>query len=147
MKIKYNNLYVHFVFTTNQRRPLIKEKFRERLEKYITGIVKNHSSRLYAIYANPEHMHFLISKAPDLSEQQIASIISNSSENFINEVINPGFKFHWQNTASAFSVSKSAVKRTCQYIYNQPEHHKKVTYKEENDELIKYYQETLIINK
>jgi hypothetical protein len=34
MKIEYNNLYTHFVFTTLNRMPLILENFRERIEKY-----------------------------------------------------------------------------------------------------------------
>jgi REP element-mobilizing transposase RayT len=59
MKIDYNNLYTHFIFTTLHRSPLILEKHRERIEKYITGIVNNNQSQLYAIYANPEHVHFL----------------------------------------------------------------------------------------
>jgi putative transposase len=38
MKIEYNNLYTHFIFTTLHRLPLITEKNRERIEKYITGL-------------------------------------------------------------------------------------------------------------
>ena len=85
MKIEYNNLYTHFVFVTLNRQPLIKAENRERIEKYITGIVNNNDCKLYAIYANPEHVHFLISRAPNLSEEKIASIIANSSSKFIND--------------------------------------------------------------
>jgi hypothetical protein len=52
MKIEYNNLYTHFVFTTLNRMPVILEKFRERIEKYITGIVNNNACKMYAIYAS-----------------------------------------------------------------------------------------------
>jgi REP element-mobilizing transposase RayT len=55
MEILYNNLYTHFVFTTLDRFPCIAEIHRERIEKYITGIVSNYQCKLYAIYANPEH--------------------------------------------------------------------------------------------
>lgn len=41
MKIEYNNLYTHFVFTTVERQPLIQDINRVRIEKYITGIVNN----------------------------------------------------------------------------------------------------------
>jgi putative transposase len=51
MKIEYNNLYTHFVLSTFEREPFITEKNRSRIEKYITGIVNNNSSRLYAILA------------------------------------------------------------------------------------------------
>jgi len=39
MKVEYNNLYTHFVFTTVNRLPIILEQFRDRIEKYITGKV------------------------------------------------------------------------------------------------------------
>ena len=49
MKIEYNNLYTHFVFTTYKREPLINEKIRIRIEKYFTGIVNNLDCKMYAI--------------------------------------------------------------------------------------------------
>ena len=143
MKIEYNNLYTHFVFTTYMRQRLIPEKNRIRIEKYITGIVSNNSSKLYAIYANPEHVHFFIFCIPCISEQEIATIISSSSESFINENRLSIKRFAWQESASAFSVSKSDVDRVCKYILNQPEHHKKVSFVEEYEQFLKHYQNTL----
>jgi REP element-mobilizing transposase RayT len=113
MKIQYNNLYTHFVFTTYDRQQLIKEENRVRIEKYITGIVSKNKSKLYAIYANPEHMHMLISRDPSLSEEEIATIIANSSERFVNENKLTSTIFQWQQSASAFSVSKSDIERVC----------------------------------
>ena len=131
MKIEYNNLYTHFIFTTLHRLPLILEKHRERIEKYITGIMNNNDSQLYAIYANPEHVHFLISRSSKLSEENLASIIAESSQRFINQNKLCGYQFTWQESVSAFSVSKSDVDRVCKYILNQPEHHRKVSFAEE----------------
>ena len=143
MKIEFNNIYTHFVFTTLGRQPVIPEKSRVRIEKYITGIVNRNSSKLYAIYANPEHVHFLISKAPELSEEELATIIAASSENFINENRLTSAPFKWQQSASAFSVSKSEIDRICKYILNQPEHHRAVSFAEEYEKILKYYQEAL----
>lgn len=143
MKIEYNNLYTHFIFTTLHRIPLISEKFRERIEKYITGVVNNNDSQLYAIYANPEHVHFLISRSPKLSEESLASIVAESSQRFINQNNLCHTQFAWQESASAFSVSKSDVDRVCKYILTQKEHHRKVSFSEEYEEFIKHYQKTL----
>jgi REP element-mobilizing transposase RayT len=143
MKIEYNNLYCHFVLTTLHRLPLISETNRDRIEKYITGIVKNNDSQLYAIYANPEHVHFLISRSPKISEETIASIVAESTQRFINQNKLCNNQFAWQESASAFSVSKSDVDRVCKYILNQPKHHRKVSFLEEYDEFIKFYQKTL----
>ncbi len=127
-----------------KRQRIIPEKSRERIEKYITGIINNTSSKLYAIYANPEHMHFLVSRSPDISEERLANIIAESSKKFINEEKLAKGYFSWQYSASAFSVSKSSVAKVCDYILNQPEHHKKITFQEEYEKFIKHYQETLI---
>jgi len=143
MKIKFNNLYTHFVFTTFERQPLILEKNRIRIEKYITGIINNNSSKLYAIYANPEHVHFLVSRSPEISEEDLATVIAESSQRFINENKLSMGNFLWQQTASAFSVSKSEIDKVCKYILKQPEHHKKVSFAEEYESFIKYFQATL----
>jgi len=60
MKIEYHNLFTHFILATVDRAPLIAERYRQRIEKYITGIVNRNDSRLYAVYANPEHVHLLV---------------------------------------------------------------------------------------
>ena len=144
MKIEYHNLYTHFVFVTANRGLLIGENHRPRIEKYMTGIVINNDSRLYAIYANPEHVHLLVSRSSRLSEEILATRISESTERFVNTNKLGKGRFAWQSSASAFSVSKSDVDRVCRYILNQPEHHRKVSFAEEYETFIRFYQKTLI---
>ncbi len=147
MKIEYKNLYIHFIFSTYRRQKLLSEKNRVQIEKYITGIINNNSCKLYAIYANPEHVHFLVSRSPEISEEQLATIVADSSERFINENKLSEAKFLWQRSASAYSISKSDIDKVCKYILNQKEHHKKVTFAEEYEKFIKHYQQTLETNK
>ena len=56
MKVEYNNLYTHFVFTTLRREPIIMEENRQRTKKYITGIVNNSDFQLYATHANHQYL-------------------------------------------------------------------------------------------
>jgi len=147
MEVLYNNLYTHFVFTTKQRLPLIEENHRERIEKYISGIANNHGCKMYSIYANPEHVHFIISRAPAMSEKDLAELIAQASEIFINNNNLCKGKFSWQSSCSAFSVSKKEVDRVCKYIKNQPIHHKKQTFAEETDWFLKFYQRTISLKK
>jgi putative transposase len=147
MKIEYRNLFTHFIFTTLHRTPIISENSRERIEKYITGIVNNNESKLYSIYANPEHVHFLVSRSPRLSEEELATIIADSSTQFINQNKLSLGRFEWQESASAFSVSKSDVDKVCKYILNQPEHHKKISFAEEYEMFMRFYQKTLRYGK
>lgn len=143
MKIEYHNLYTHFVFTTLNRKPIILEQFRNRIEKYITGIVNNNGCKLYSIYANPEHVHFLISRSPQLEEESLATMIANSSEKFINDNKLCSCFFQWQQSCSAFSVSKQNIHDLCAYIENQKEHHKKESFDEEYERHLKFYQQTI----
>ena len=101
MKIEFNNLYTHFIFTTLHRLPLIAEKHRVRIEKYITGIVNNNDCRMYAIYANPEHVHFLVSRSPKISEETLATIVAESSQRFITENKLSDHPFAWQSRNTA----------------------------------------------
>jgi putative transposase len=98
---------------------------------------------MYAIYANPEHLHFLVSRSPVISDEVFLSRIADSSEKFINENSFSNGKSSWQQSASAFSVSKADIDKVCKYILNQPEHHKKKTFQQEYDEFIRFYQQTI----
>jgi REP element-mobilizing transposase RayT len=143
MKVEFNNLFTHFIFSTTHRLPLITEVNRKRIEKYITGISRNNDCRLYAIYANPEHIHFLLSRSPEISKSQFAKVVANSSEKFINENHLCQGTFKWQDSCSAFSVSKSDVDKVCKYILNQPLHHQKMSFTEEYEKFIDFYQKTI----
>lgn len=141
MKLDFNHLYTHFVFITLQRELMIPEKNRVRIEKYITGIISKYASKLYAIYANPEHVHILVSRSPTHSEEELATIIAKSSEKFINENKLTPCVFRWQESGAAFSVSKSKVDLVCKYILNQPEHHKHESFAQEYDHYLKVYKQ------
>ena len=84
-----------------------------------------------------------MSKIANLSEEELASIIADSTEIFINENKLALGSFHWQQSASAYSVSKSEIDRICKYILNQDDHQKKVSFTEEYEIFLKYYQDTL----
>ena len=139
MKVDYNNCYSHFVFVTADRIPVITEEYRPRIEKYITGIVANQQSKMYAVWINPEHAHFLASRSPKISEERLATIVADSSQLFINNNKLTPTHFEWQQSCAAFSVSKSDIDRVCRYILNQAEHHKNMTFAQEYDKMMNHY--------
>lgn len=82
-------------------------------------------------------------RSPDISEEQVANITANNSQKFINEnKLSIGF-FELQISASAFYVSKNDVDKVCKYILNQKEHHKKITFQEEYEKFIDFYEKTI----
>ena len=86
MKIEYHNLYTHFILITQNRIPFIPEKNRDRIEKYVSGVINNNYSKLYSVYANPEHIHFLASRSPRLSEEVLAATVADSSSNLLTTI-------------------------------------------------------------
>src|SRR6185295_8668880 len=123
MKIEYHNLYTHFILITKNRIPFIPEKNRDRIEKYISGVTNNIYSKLYSIYANPEHIHFLVSRSPRLTEEALVTIVADSSSKFIND--------------NKLAQGRFVVDKVCKYILSQPEHHRKISFADEYNELIK----------
>ena len=96
----------------------------------------------------PDHLHMFIGLHPGQSISKLVEEVKRTSQKFINSQKWMAFKFQWQRGYGAFSYSKSHTDSVVKYILNQPEHHKKKTFKEEYQEMlhkldIKYNQEYL----
>ena len=147
MKIEYYSLYTHFIFITLNRLPLIPVKNRQRIEKYITGVVNHLNCKMCAIYANPEHVHYLVARTPEMDEERLAGIIEASTNQFINENRLSLGRFQWQDTCTAFSVSKRDVSKVSDYILGQKEFHQTQRFADEYDDFLKYYQRPIHLIK
>jgi len=77
----------------------------------------------------------------------LASIVAESSQRFIKQNKLCNNQFAWQESASAFSVSKPDVDKVCKYILNQPEHHRKISFAEEYEEFINFTQKPCTLLK
>lgn len=127
----YTQLYIQFVFSVKGRENLIKESFRDELEKVICGIVTNHKCKTYAIYCNPDHTHLFVGMHPTMSPSKLMEQVKSGSSKWLNEKKNVAGKFSWQDGYGAFTYSKSHIDNVVKYILNQPEHHKKQSFKDE----------------
>src|SRR5438034_10117186 len=127
----YSQIYIHTVFAVKGRECFIKESFREDLQKYITGIVKNKSQKVYAIYCMPDHTHLFVSLKPDIKISDLMRDVKANSSAFIKERKFVPTGFSWQEGYGAFSYSKSQAQNVVDYIINQPAHHKTETFREE----------------
>jgi len=132
----YTQIYVQIVFAVKGRQNQIFEKYREELEKYICGIIKNEKSKPLAIYCNPDHTHILIGLHPTVSISDITKKIKANSSKWINKKRYINTLFRWQEGFGAFTYSKSQLGNVIKYIKNQPEHHKRSTFKEEYVKLL-----------
>jgi putative transposase len=127
----YTQLYIQFVFSVKGRKNLVRENFRDELEKLICGIVTNHKCKTYAIYCNPDHTHLFAGMNPAISPAKLMEQVKSGSSKWLNEKkFIPG-KFNWQDGYGAFSYSRSHIDKVVKYILNQPAHHQKITFRDE----------------
>lgn len=127
----YSQIYIQIVFAVKGRENLIKESFRDELEKYICGTVDNLQQKPLAIYCMPDHLHLLVGLKPTIAIADLVRDIKTSATKFIKEKRWVQGIFEWQAGYGAFSYSKSQLDNVIQYILNQPNHHKKKSFREE----------------
>ena len=144
----FTQLRVQIVFAVLGRENMVKETHRLEVEKYITGVIQKRNHKMLAIYCMPDHLHMFIGLHPGQSISKLVEEVKRTSQKFINSQKWMAFKFQWQRGYGAFSYSKSHTDSVVKYILNQPEHHKKKTFKQEYQEMlhkldIKYNQEYL----
>jgi REP element-mobilizing transposase RayT len=133
----YTQIYIHTIFAVRYREALISPSWKVRLHKYITGIVQNQGNKMLAINSMPDHAHIFIGMKPDAALSDLIRDVKRDSTNFINNEIKPRGKFAWQEGFGAFSYSHSQIDSVVKYILNQEEHHRRRTFREEYESMLK----------
>ena len=134
------SLLVHIVFSTKHRQPLIYAEIESNLFAYMGGILRNNNSRLITAGGTEDHVHLLVSQSKIIALSELVMDVKKDSSSWL-KTQGRGFRnFHWQDGYGGFSVGVSEVPRLTQYIANQKEHHRKVTFQEELLQFLKEYE-------
>jgi putative transposase len=123
------NILLHFIFSTQGRRPLIKPDFRSDLFAYLGGIIREMDGAALIINGTSDHVHMLIRIRPSNSPSEIARVAKANSSRWVHGKWNAGFA--WQTGYGVFSVSESNIGVITKYIAKQEEHHKTHSFQEE----------------
>ena len=135
----YTQIYIMVVFGVHRRQKLIRNEIESEIYKYITGIIQNKEQKILQINGMPDHIHILITLKPNCSLSDLVRDIKSNSSKFINEKKLFLGKFQWQVGFGAFSYSHSQIDDVINYIKNQKEHHKKISFKEEYKKLLESF--------
>jgi putative transposase len=128
----YASNFVHCVFSTKDRRPLIPAARTEELFAYLGGIAGSEGFTLVAAGGTANHVHVLIILPATHSLAHAVQKLKGSSSRWM------GRGFSWQEGYGAFSVSASQVQIVKKYIQNQEEHHRKRSFEEEFVTLLRH---------
>ena len=109
-RMSYVSSHIHCVFSTKERRPMIAPELRERLWPFMGGIARQNQMKAIEIRGVPDHV---TSCCPCPRQSRL------------------------QRRCGAFGVSVSQLDKIIQYIRNQEEHHRKMTFQEEFLALLK----------
>ena len=127
----YSNILVHVIFSTKDRRPLIRDGFRERLQQYLHGVARQEFGRALKVGGTDDHVHSLLSISTSVSVAEAMRKWKSLSSGWVHKTFPEEAAFGWQSGYGVFSVSQSRAAEVIAYIDRQEEHHRTQTFEEE----------------
>lgn len=129
-------ILVHLVFSTKNREALLADDIRDELHAYIGGIVENQKGALLKSGSVADHIHLLIAHPRTCAPSELVQEIKTGSSKWLKTKAARYADFHWQGGYGIFSISPTHRAALEQYIGNQAEHHRVVTFQEEYRRLL-----------
>jgi putative transposase len=129
-------IWIHAVWGTKNHAALISDSIKVQLFKHIRENGKSKGLYLDFVNGTQNHVHCLLSLNADLSISKTINLIKGEASHWVNKNLQPAKNFEWADEYFAASVSDSRVSYVREYIRNQEEHHRKVTFDEEYQKFI-----------
>ena len=124
--------FIHCIFSTKNRQPLIAPERQPSLYDYFGGIAKSEGFRLIQAGGTANHVHLLLLLTPNHSLAHAVQKLKGGSSHWM------GPDFAWQQGYGAFSVSPSQIPILKRYIQNQETHHRKRNFEAEFISLLRH---------
>jgi putative transposase len=131
--------YVHIVFSTKHRDPLIHHPVESELHAYLGGICNKLDCQAVKVGGHTDHIHILCLLSKKIALMKVMEDLKSHSSKWIKSKGKGYENFYWQDGYGAFSVNPSEVDIVIRYITNQHEHHRKITFQEEYRAFLKKY--------
>jgi putative transposase len=96
---------VHCVFSTKERRKLIRAGKQSELWSFIGRIARKNGSKTLIVGGTHDHLHILLSLPPAMPLAKAVQLLKGSSSRWMNETHTKGFS--WQEGYGAFTMSVS----------------------------------------
>ena len=133
------NILVHVIFSTKERRHLIKPEAKAELCAYMAGTLRNLGSPCLEIGGTSNHIHLLTALSKKAAMSDVVGELKKSSSKWIKTKGPAYAHFAWQEGYGAFSIGQSQVGALKRYIAAQEEHHKTKSFETEFIDILKKY--------
>jgi putative transposase len=131
--------YIHLVFSTKHRQPLIDTDIEDELHRYIGGICEGMDCQPIQTGGAYDHIHSLFLLNKNLTLVKAVEQIKSHSSGWIKTKGEAYKNFYWQSGYGAFSVNPYEVNKVVEYILNQREHHRRISFQDELRAFLKKY--------
>lgn len=137
--MSFVKIWVHSVWGTKHREPLLQKEIRPVLFGHIKDNARGKKIYIDIVNGHVDHVHCLFELNAEISLSKTLQLIKGEASYWANQrgLIKP--KLDWADEYFAISVSESIVDKVRAYIANQEEHHKKVTWQQEYDMFLSKY--------
>ena len=123
MRSNFTQLYLHCVWATWDRLPLITPDIQQVVYAAIVQQSENMGCTVIAVGGIADHVHLLVGFPATLTLSELLKQVKGSSSHLITHKIKPGEFFKWQGAYGAFTVSHGDRSQIADYITNQATHH------------------------
>jgi putative transposase len=123
MRSPHLELYVHLVWATWDRLPLITPDLEPRLHAALYQQSRALSCDPLAIGGIADHVHLLLRLPSTASVAAVVKALKGSSSHLVTHSILRDTAFKWQGAYGAFSVGTGDVETVQRYVARQREHH------------------------
>jgi putative transposase len=137
--MSYPRIWVHCVWTTKNREPLLTKNIREKVFTHIKENAADKGIYIDIVNGYTDHIHCLISLKRKQNIADCLQLIKGESSFWINNNKLVNNKFKWQDDYFAVSVSQSQLNKLREYISNQEKHHQQKSFASEYKEFMNKY--------
>jgi len=131
--------YLHIVFSTKHRQPLIHPPHEQELHAYLGGTCKELECPVLIVGGYVDHVHILCKLSQKIPLMTLVQKVKANSSKWFKTKDKSLEHFFWQNGYGAFSVKPNEVDVVTRYIKNQHAHHSKQIFKKEYRGILEKY--------
>lgn len=135
----FYKIWIHILWATKEHKKVLPRDICKQVELHIKEKCIEEGYHLETIAVESDHTHCLISLNPKFPISEVVNKLKGESSNWINSRKFTASHFAWQVGYAVFSVSESQIEKVKNYIMNQDQHHKIITFAEELEKFLKLH--------
>jgi REP element-mobilizing transposase RayT len=134
-------VYIHLVFSTKERRPMLRNAAdREALHAFLGRASRELDCPPILVGGVEDHVHLLARFGRTITQADWVKELKRVSNGWLKKRGREFADFEWQGGYAVFSVSASNLEKVKSYISRQEQHHRKIGFQDELRALLRKHE-------